>query len=262
MNENKYSGLLSHLVKQEDKTQWLWRYMDLAKFVSLLSKKALFFPRAEQFDDKREGLLLHPEDERIEKTLKRYKALKNGQKDAVITTLNDDQYFLRKFYLISCWNKSEHESVALWNLYTKDQSGISIRTDIPSLSEELKKHKHTIHENAVDYEPIMGTRDRLKAFFRKSPEYKFESEYRFIVDLGDDPFWAIKDEDKFSDAPEHIRESILYKGLYLPIDLTKVIKEIRMHYRAPAWHIEDTRKLVEAFDIDPSIVKKSDLQDN
>ncbi len=40
----------------QDKSKWLWRYMDLSKFIRLLTQKAIFFPNASLFEDKREGL--------------------------------------------------------------------------------------------------------------------------------------------------------------------------------------------------------------
>ncbi|TAJ76697.1 MAG: hypothetical protein EPO42_12010 [Gallionellaceae bacterium] len=38
-----------------EESQKLWRYLDLAKFVSLLEKKALWLARADTFRDRHEG---------------------------------------------------------------------------------------------------------------------------------------------------------------------------------------------------------------
>lgn len=40
----------------------IWRFMDLAKFVSLLKDKALFMTRADKFEDQFEGAVCAEED--------------------------------------------------------------------------------------------------------------------------------------------------------------------------------------------------------
>ena len=60
-NNNKSKTSLLSMMNPEieidqDKSKWLWRYMDLSKFIRLLTQKAIFFPNASLFEDKREGL--------------------------------------------------------------------------------------------------------------------------------------------------------------------------------------------------------------
>lgn len=42
--------------KKLDDVERIWRYLDFTKFVSLLDHKALFFTRADKFDDPFEGI--------------------------------------------------------------------------------------------------------------------------------------------------------------------------------------------------------------
>ena len=57
-NLNQLDGTMAIYLKTEENLandQILWRYMDLAKFVSMLESNALWLARADSFPDKHEG---------------------------------------------------------------------------------------------------------------------------------------------------------------------------------------------------------------
>lgn len=109
----------------------LWRYMSFTKFVSLLTKKSLFFARADKLGDPFEGSLsqvnidLRPEIYKNNLPEEYQKLLANFIKD------------LRRFVLVNCWHENEYESDAMWKLYSGDRDGVAIRTDFQSLADSL-----------------------------------------------------------------------------------------------------------------------------
>ncbi|MFV8249897.1 hypothetical protein [Bdellovibrio bacteriovorus] len=246
-------------IEMEKRAKWVWRYMDIGKFISLLNRKSVFFSEASKFADSREGFAILPRQEKIINLLERYRESLSGAEIEKVEqkSLNADQVLLKKLLAISCWNRSEHESVALWNMYTHGNMGVAIRSNFEVLAEQFKSHRFKLVHKDVDYESLAITKKGIEAFFRKANEYKFESEYRFILDFTDDPYWNSNNET----APSYLVDLVGEGGVYLPIDLNLVIEEIRLHYKAPKWVHEDIVSLVKSFGLDEKKVKRSDLDD-
>jgi hypothetical protein len=98
----------------------LWRYMDLAKFMSLLESRALHFSRYDQFRDSFEGLLSRP-------TLESYRQ-GVGFKDDPKLFREFERWINklgRKYAYASCWNAGPYERAVLWSNYG---STIAIQT--------------------------------------------------------------------------------------------------------------------------------------
>ena len=93
----------------------IWRYMDFARLISLLYKKALFFARADGLDDPFEGSFPKAN-------------VKEGR--YVITTelggLQPLSALHRKFVrltVVNSWHLNDHESDAMWKIYLKVVKG-------------------------------------------------------------------------------------------------------------------------------------------
>lgn len=117
----------------------IWRFMDLAKFVSLLKDKALFMTRADKFEDQFEGAVWAEEDaDRYNEALMGYYAeMLEGK--AVPKELLDNERnanrLLRMNSYINCWYEGEHESMAMWRLYAsgKEAKGVAVKTTVGQL---------------------------------------------------------------------------------------------------------------------------------
>lgn len=129
----------------------LWRYMDLAKFLSLLDESSLYFTRIDHFNDSYEGALgvATNEDAWIKMEMQRrapfvnLKEFDDGSNDEEKAKYEFDRYrrTIRKWRLnnyISCWHQSDVESEAMWQLYSRDtQQGIAIQTTFERLYQAL-----------------------------------------------------------------------------------------------------------------------------
>jgi hypothetical protein len=104
-----------------DKDEMIWRYMDFTKFVNLLVTRALFFSRANRFDDPFEGSV---PQKHYERGLERLKASAREfeREIALYERLGSG---MRNYVYINCWHINDRESAALWKLYLKSTEGIA-----------------------------------------------------------------------------------------------------------------------------------------
>lgn len=102
----------------------LWRYLDFAKFRSLLETKTLYFTRDDRFEDPWEGM---PSPEFV----RRFRAQNKGAPADRLEGLVQVFCKMRETFFVSCWCASEHESAAMWKLYPE---GVAILTDHDRLS--------------------------------------------------------------------------------------------------------------------------------
>lgn len=132
--------------------------MDLAKFISLLSDKAIFFAAQNQFHDPLEGHLpssyeqaeynqiILPLLQQLELTkqiLETNPTFNNSEthKDmeqilaSVVNGKNLGEV-VKKRFAISCWHINDYENEALWKIYTNQGQGIAIETT----TEKLENH--------------------------------------------------------------------------------------------------------------------------
>ena len=125
----------------------LWRYMDLAKFLSLVSHKALYFAAAKTFKDPfegakglicnkqswdnfyleffREAILTAPGQDIRKLTEKKIKT----DSHRLLKTLSSFGVQSREDTYICCWHQNDYESEAMWQLYSRDiTNAIAIQT--------------------------------------------------------------------------------------------------------------------------------------
>lgn len=120
----------------ENKNIKIWRYMDFTKFLSFIDKKALFFTRVDQLEDKFEGTLskymLDPEIE--EKATEQEKVLLKQARERYASIYEPQ----RKKLAVNCWHMNEYESAAMWKLYLKTNEGIAIQSTYSKLTDSLR----------------------------------------------------------------------------------------------------------------------------
>src|ERR1700682_2169961 len=98
----------------------LWRYLSLAKLITLLHAPRLHFSRVDQFDDHFEGAWPKSDLE--------YWAKKSGGVNPIYFTEQ-----MRHRVAVSCWVDSPHESAAMWRLYAPGSEGVAITTTFGKL---------------------------------------------------------------------------------------------------------------------------------
>ena len=213
--------------------QKLWRYMDLAKFMSLLEDRTMYFARADKLGDPFEfaaGIA-----ERQEAWDEHYKAL---FREAISTVpgrteppleeelVRDAERLLREMRVgveherqrtfANCWHANSVESEALWRLYCPPpQPGVVIQTTAEALEASLGDHTDVEigHVQYVDFKTAFaGLHERI---YTKRKSLAHEAEVR-----------AVFKRMSMKDPPV---------GLMMATDLEQLVKMMVPSPFAPPW---------------------------
>jgi hypothetical protein len=185
----------------------LWRYLSLPKFLSLLQQQALYFSSLEYLarSDPFEGTLppsrfahrkwrsldqLPPE---VRSTLPGY--LKRGETDlnVAFTRFLDfhelrirQAYAHRRSYFINCWHLNEHESAAMWSLYSRANEGIAIVSSEARFLQAFAAAPVEIYGGCVRYgdygspEFTIEDGNAFRPLLYKRQSFAHEREYRLV----------------------------------------------------------------------------------
>lgn len=232
-------------------TDQLWRYMDLSKLISMISKKELYFPAAKYFADSFEGAkgLLDKKaqwDEYYQEFFRNailsapgvnLRELTEERVDSDSQRLLDDMHSYgiasRENTFISCWHMSEYESEAMWKLYAKDiENAIAIQTTYQRLYEALDKNP-CISIGKIKYidfsERFVPVND---AFWFKRKSFDYEKEVRAII------------QSHNKGRP----------GIGMPIDLEILIQNIYVSPYAPTWFYDVVKSVLNAYSLNKPVV--------
>jgi hypothetical protein len=178
----------------------LWRYMDLAKFLVMLESRAIYFARADTFDDRFEGAagLMERQEVWDDHHLAYFRdaiAQAPWNKDAEPCLHDIDKQArsllhqtsvvggaMRRYNFVSCWHANAGESEAQWRLYCPNtQSGVAIKTTADSLMRSLEDCSQVKLGRVlyIDYRTgFAGTNDRI---FWKRKSLAHEAEVRAVI---------------------------------------------------------------------------------
>jgi hypothetical protein len=213
----------------------LWRYMDFTKYVSMLSISGLYFARADFFDDHFEGAkgIKRNKAKWDEHYLSFFKeAIKNPPKGHVwnksdefaekeaqrlLKELEAGGESHRKRVFINCWHENEHESEAMWRLYSSYlDNAVAVRTSYASLYESLGRNP-SISIGKIKYidfnKSYAGVND---SFWRKRKSFEHENEVRAVIN-------------------DHECETA---GKIIKCDLSILVEKVFVSPTTPIWFVE------------------------
>lgn len=244
-----------HWMKDEyekpNPTDKLWRYMDLGKFIHLISTGKLHFASADSFEDPFEGAKGNVE--RKEEWDRFYlnffreaiRTVPDANKEKLepehiekesqrlLAELNQSGSWQRQHKFISCWHCNSFESEAMWKLYSVNiRNAIAIQTTAERLYLALARDPQIDIGKVkyIDYDKSFASINGACWYKRKSFEH--EREVR-----------AIKTD--FSAEKQ---------GLYIPIDVTELIETIYVSPYAPKWFEEVVYSIKEKYIIRAPVV--------
>jgi hypothetical protein len=184
-------------------TAKIWRFMDLGRFLSLLSSKALYFACPSEFNDPYEGLYprshvaafstmaqTYVDQTRATRNqlVERYPTIDVGGLDRTIANMRDR---LEKAFAdvplrfgISCWHKNAAESEAMWKLYSATGQGIAIESTIGQLREAISNREDLVVGDVryldFDHDPIEKGHENYGLFLKRK-SFEHEKELRATV---------------------------------------------------------------------------------
>jgi len=206
--------------------------MDFAKYVSLVSTSTLYFARADTFNDTFEGAkgLKKNKSSWDNQLLSFFKRSIKYLPEGKISEDSDDgiekkahkllQDFEtggkadKKHTFINCWHENEHESEAMWRLYSSFlDNAVAVRTSYKNLYLALGRD-FSISIGRVKYINLQKKFvDVHNPFWRKRKSFEHEKEVRALI------------YDSESNS----------KGKALPCNLSLLIEEVYISPSAPQW---------------------------
>ncbi|MBX3084826.1 MAG: hypothetical protein KF716_24540 [Anaerolineae bacterium] len=232
---------------QPDENTTIWHYMDFTKYVSLLEKNALFFSTVSVLRkmDEHEGTY--------------NEATIAASKENSLSVHSIGSELLRtfgKFLTINCWHMNEIESVAMWEVYLKNNPGIAIQSTFNYLKSSFS-NDYDVNIGKVHYlseeDPIPEPAgfNGLNAVLWKRKSYQYETELRAVMI-----------------AP--LEQLYKYNGLYIPVNLNHLIQKVVISPKAPRWYSELVLSISERYgfhdkvtpsrlDTDPRIIDQNEL---
>jgi hypothetical protein len=214
----------------------IWRYMDLAKYPSMLNSRGLFFPRATSLGDPFEGsaprmLVLSREYIRASRAtdpaLAQWKDAPETLFDQMGTIVRDS---VQK-YLVSCWHMSEHESAAMWKLYSSSSESVCVRSTYRRLRLCIPQFVFVGEVNYIDYETQSFPPYQMFNYItHKRLSFSHERELRAV-------FWEM---DGTPEAQPY-KSKIGPSGSTIEVELPSLIEQVYVSPTAAPWFA----KLVE-----------------
>lgn len=205
----------------------LWRYMSFDKLASLLKESALYFRRADLFEDPLEGRHSTP-------TLNHRPVMFAGATDSWLTkTMPTIDARTRKCVFVICWHNSDAESSIMWAKYARENKGRAIKSSLGRIRNAILDRDREFLVNPVRY--IDYSKDHTSdansfyAFFCKDRSYAEEREVRFAFI---EHFELVGNDDFDSLALE--------EGIFIPVDIHLLVDKIIL---GPSTNDEDARRV-------------------
>ena len=260
----------------------LWRYTNFEVFVNLLDTEALYFTRADKFEDPYEGFIPQSIMDAYKQSLDRViptEFVEAIMKAEFVEAIMKRHEASRKYVMCNCWHQNVVESMAMWEKYHMRNSGVAIKTTMGKMKNSLTS-EYSTYIGKIEY--IYGNTDddqymqnflqndiplakKLTYFpyFQKRKEYEHEQEVRLIVDI--DRFvtdaltnQTVENVDSFLETG---LPDICDIGMPFNIDVSTLIDEVIVSPYAKDWITETLRSVVQKFGFNFD-VRPSTLLDN
>ncbi|MEQ9864662.1 hypothetical protein [Pectobacterium aroidearum] len=223
----------------------IWRYLTTEKFEQLINDKGIYFSKASDFEDKREGY--YTQDKYFE-NLRR-----NESDEDTLNAINSAEEMSNRIRdrspshnYISCWHKNNNENINMWNDYIKNaDEGVVIKSNDIKI---IWMIPHSLSEVITHYDCIYGDKnnnnDFTDNFKYKDQKFHSENEFRLVIDNftlnvltpfsgGLESIPCIGGERSYKDLGNgKDPKNDIYKkgnGFVVKYDLNKIIDEIRTH---------------------------------
>jgi len=252
----------------------IWRYIDLAKFLSLLDKSSLWFTIPSELEDPWEGNYprIHSDPKRLKDAYDQVPEYRDRKdKEAWIEFLmridvdrTRRQDTFRDTSAINCWHANKFESDAFWKLYASLGVGVAISSTIGALKRSLSGFPEPLYIGWVNYldHEVEAIRDdnRYWPFLWKRLSFSHENEVRAIVDMGPDVRQKVTGLE-YPDIYDKPSPGPIPPGRAVPVDLDALIDVIYVSPLAPPWLVDVVKSVTSKYALNKE-VRRSDLLDH
>ena len=222
-----------------------------------MEKQALFFARADKFEDPFEGSYSKVNKALFPSHIRRAFGEQEISEDQIKQWANqraNAKKGHRRFTLINCWHENPYESAAMWKLYARENDGIAIKTDFNSFKTSFTCSQaiYIGSVSYVDYENFfIPEGNAFFPFLHKRKSFEHEHEVR-----------AINSRNPNQDDEVYMQ---LYhdciSGTYYEVDLSLLIKQVVVAPFAPNWFLELVKSVTARYNFNFPVVKSTQADD-
>ena len=220
----------SYFEVPKNKDAKIWRYMTLEKFISLLSKKALYFCNSTCFEDLHEGAYT-----KMNIAFSQY-VDENAPVDDYTRKIREQNLIYRENVHINCWHLSEYESVGMWKNYLDSNIGVAIQSTFNRLANAVMESSQLVFIGKVKYidydnELIPYDEGLWATFLRKRKVFEYEKEIRAMYLL----------------SHKKIDDMVKVRGGFVSVDLNLLIEKVVLAPDVPYWFREVVESVISKY---------------
>jgi hypothetical protein len=254
---------------------YLWKYLDLHKFLSFIISKSFHLTRLDKFEDKREGISpIHLLYQNHKKELDNHPMFEKMRAYMTIDTLGgemnkieDELKKIQRLNFASCWviGKKQTESVAMWNLYS-DPKSLAIRIKYSDFKKNILENGYktdgTTKElicspvNYLNFQDksniVEHVNNLLDSVFLKDISFNHENEFRIIAREKEREIPPVNYKPNISRSHIENLHNSIYNKLGTKVELENFEKynfEIVHHPKSTNWTKENINEIIRKFDI-------------
>lgn len=175
------------VVRPDDEVE-IWRYMDIAKFLDLISHDRLFFCNGQALSDEHEGAIPEAILEAKRRDLRNSGLAGRDLEEEMAAYQYLEANAMRELALFNGWSIGTEESYALWKVYLGGQPfGVAIKSTVGRLLASIEagndEYPEDFYVGRVEYREDLpeASLHRLRLLTRKMPFYRYENELRLII---------------------------------------------------------------------------------
>jgi hypothetical protein len=214
----------------------IWRYINFPKYVSFLQSRSLFFSRSDLLGDPYEGATSHAN---LKLGPEMYKDIPLGSYETFSSQLSDFSKWVRQWTFINCWHMNEHESGAMWKLYTRAEDSVAIQSTYRRLCQCLPSNVMVGIVHYIDYETEWLPEDNIFwRFAHKRKSFEHERELRALIQ--DLPMTEKKM--KIGLPNQEV-------GTLIPVGLKELVEQVYVSPTAEPWFAELVRNVTAKYEV-------------
>lgn len=221
-----------------DPEEVIWRYTDFTKFVAMLDTRSLWFSRIDCLGDPYEGSTPRAE-------VQFWETMRTNEPDRLEIAGHNERLFRgmarhqRSRTYVNCWHINEHESAAMWKLYSSDDASIAMQSSYSRFREVLPNQVDIGVVKYIDYDAEhVPFNNIINYCMHKRRSFEHERELRALI-------WGlgIDDETKESKWPVELSAT----GTTVEIDLVKLVTKVVIAPFSPPWFEQLVRSVVSKY---------------
>jgi hypothetical protein len=206
--------------------------MDFTKYVAMLQTGCLFFSRADRLDDPFEGTLSR-------RTMDAWLGLLRHHKlpEHLAETPRRFAKAFRKHTFLNCWHLADHESAAMWQLYSKTNEAIAVQSTFAKLENVLPDNAHLGVVRYVDYDTfVIPQGNTMWPFLFKRLSFEHEREVR-----------AVMQDAPLRDNALDLEAEPAEPGKLVSVDLASLISTLYVAPLTPDWYLDLVTNVTERY---------------